>query len=97
MANNNSGASAAEARGAVRWLLGAGGMAILLSLFLFWADNSVMEGARDRDVEHNKQLLELRSAQASLSGAVNDPRQLLPLTIEEQGGEDPEKTGAAGH
>lgn len=97
MGNNNSGTSAAEARGAVRWLLGAGGMAILLSLFLFWADDNVMEGARDRDVEHNKKLLELRSAQASLGGEASDPRQLLPLTIEEQSGEAREKTGAAGH
>jgi hypothetical protein len=97
MGNNNSGTSAAEARGAVRWLLGAGGMAILLSLFLFWADDNVMGGARDRDVQHNKQLETLRSAQASLGGAASDPRQLLPLTIEEQSGESPENTGAAGH
>jgi hypothetical protein len=97
MGNNHSGTSAAEARGAVRWLLGAGGLAILLSLFLFWADESVMGGARDRDIEHNKKLLELRSAQASLGGSANDPRQLLPLTIEEQVGEAPEQTGAPGH
>jgi hypothetical protein len=72
-------------------------MAILLSVFLFWADDSVMGGARDRDIQHNKKLLELRSAQASLGASANDPRQLLPLTIEEQKGEQPEHTGAAGH
>lgn len=97
MGNNNSGTSAAEARGAVRWLLGAGGMAILLSLFLFWADDNVMEGARARDIEHNKKLLELRSAQASLGGEASDPRQLLPLRIEGQSGDAPEHSAVAEH
>lgn len=82
MGNNHSDASAGEARGAVRWLLGAGGMAILLSIFLFWADDTVMGGARERDIEHNRELTRLREAQASLAGSANDPRQLLPLTIE---------------
>ncbi len=97
MGNDDSATSATEARGAVRWLLGAGGMAILLSLFLFWADDSVMGGARDRDVEFNEQLSKLRAAQASLGGSANDPRQLLPLTIEEQSGVTADKAGAPAH
>jgi hypothetical protein len=97
MGHDHSGANAAEASGAVKWLLGAGAMAILLSVFLFWADDKVMGGAHDRDIEHNRQLTELRAAQASVGGAANDPRQLLPLTIEEQKGEQPEHTGAPGH
>lgn len=69
-----------EGAGAVRWLLGAGGAAALLAVALFWADDSVMGGARAREVQHNAQLQELRAAQAGLSASSPDPRQLQPGT-----------------
>jgi|GEM_PF-1593374 len=95
MGSDHAAASAAEARGAVRWLLAAGGLAVLFSCILFWADDTVMGGARDRDIEHNKQLLQVRSAQSSLASSVNDPRQLLPLTIESDKGETNDHSGHA--
>ena len=74
-----------EVNGAFRWLLGAGAAAIGLSLFLFWADDSVMGKAKERDVAHNAQLRELRIAQSSLPSGVTDERQILPLQIETDG------------
>jgi hypothetical protein len=71
-----------EVNGAYRWLLGAGAAAIGLSLALFWADDSVMGKAKERDVAHNAQLRELRVAQAGLPSGVTDQRQTLPLEIE---------------
>ena len=71
-----------EVNGAFRWLLGAGAAAIGLSLTLFWADDSVMGKAKDRDVAHNAQLRELRVAQSGLPSGVTDERQTLPLEIE---------------
>ena len=71
-----------EVNGAFRWLLGAGAAAIGLSLFLFWADESVMGKAKERDIAHNAQLRELRVAQSALPSGVTDERQLLPLQIE---------------
>lgn len=71
-----------EVNGAFRWLLGAGAAAIGLSLFLFWADDSVMGKARERDIAHNAQLRELRVAQSALPSGVTDDRQILPLEIE---------------
>lgn len=74
-----------EVNGAFRWLLGAGAAAIGLSLFLFWADDSVMGKAKERDIAHNAQLRELRIAQSSLPSGVTDERQILPLQIEADG------------
>jgi|LakMenEpi03Aug12_release.lakeMendotaPanAssembly.Ray.scaffolds.fasta_scaffold919118_1 hypothetical protein len=71
-----------EENGAVRWLLGAGAAAIGLSLVLFWADDSVMGNAKERDVAHNAQLRQLRVAQSGLPSGVTDERQTLPLEIE---------------
>jgi hypothetical protein len=71
-----------EANGALRWLLGAGAAAVGLSLFLFWADESVMGRAKERDIAHNAKLRELRVAQAGLPSGVTDERQILPLAIE---------------
>jgi hypothetical protein len=74
-----------EVNGAIRWLLGAGAAAIGLSLFLFWADDSVMGKAKERDIAHNAQLRDLRIAQSSLPSGVTDERQILPLQIETDG------------
>lgn len=74
-----------EVNGAYKWLLGAGAAAVGLSLFLFWADDTVMGNARQRDIAHNAQLRELRQAQASLPSGVSDERQTLPLDIERNG------------
>jgi hypothetical protein len=71
-----------EVNGAIRWLLGAGAAAIGLSLALFWADDSVMGKAKERDIAHNAQLRELRIAQSALPSGVTDERQILPLQIE---------------
>ena len=71
-----------EVNGAFRWLIGAGAAAIGLSLALFWADDSVMGKAKERDIAHNVQLRELRVAQAGLPSGVTDERQILPLQIE---------------
>ncbi len=71
-----------EVNGAFRWLLGAGAAAIGLSLALFWADDSVMGKAKERDIAHNAQLRELRLAQSALPAGVTDERQTLPLSIE---------------
>lgn len=74
-----------EVNGAIRWLLGAGAAAIGLSLTLFWADDSVMGKAKERDIAHNAQLRELRIAQSALPSGVTDERQILPLQIEADG------------
>ncbi len=74
-----------EVNGAIRWLLGAGAAAIGLSLALFWADDSVMGKAKERDIAHNAQLRELRLAQSALPSGVTDERQILPLQIEADG------------
>mgnify|MGYP006270101197 CR=1 FL=1 len=74
-----------EVNSAYKWLFGAGAAAIGLSLFLFWADNTVMGGAKARDIAHNEQLKELRVAQSSLSSGVTDERVTLPLDIEQEG------------
>jgi hypothetical protein len=74
-----------EVNSAYRWLLGAGAAAIGLSLVLFWADDSVMGKAKERDIAHNAQLRELRVAQSSLPSGVRDERQILPLQIEADG------------
>lgn len=74
-----------EVNGAIRWLLGAGAAAIGLSLALFWADDSVMGKAKERDIAHNAQLRELRIAQSALPSGVTDERQILPLQIEADG------------
>jgi hypothetical protein len=78
MANHTSDS---EKAGAVRWLLFAGGAAILLSVSLFRADEYLV-GGPERDRAHNKKLAELRSAQASLPSRVTDNRQTLDLTLQ---------------
>ena len=72
-----------EVTGGIKWLLGAGAAAIGLSLFLFWADDSVMGKAKERDIAHNAAMRELRIAQSSLPSGVTDERQTLGLTIEQ--------------
>lgn len=72
-----------EVNGGIKWLLGAGAAAIGLSLFLFWADDSVMGKAKERDIAHNAAMRELRIAQSSLPSGVTDERQTLGLTIEQ--------------
>ena len=73
-----------EAQDGVKWLVYAGSAALLLSLFLFWVDNSVMGNAAARDRAHNEELRELRLAQSSLPANVTDERQVLPLVLEQQ-------------
>lgn len=72
-----------EATSGITWLIGAGAAAIGLSLFLFWADDSVMGKAKERDIAHNAAMRELRIAQSSLPSGVTDERQTLGLTIEQ--------------
>jgi hypothetical protein len=72
-----------EAAGAITWLLCAGGAALALSAFLFWADDTVMGGAQARDKAFAEQMKELRVAQSSLPSRVTDDRQKLPLVIED--------------
>jgi hypothetical protein len=72
-----------EATGGITWLIGAGAAAIGLSLFLFWADDSVMGKAKERDIAHNAAMRELRMAQSSLPSGVTDERQTLGLSIEQ--------------
>lgn len=67
---------------AFKWLVGAGAAAVALSLFLFWADNTVMGAAAARDKHHAEQMRELRTAQSSLPSRVTDDRQTLTLSIE---------------
>ena len=83
-----------EVSGGIAWLLGAGAAAVGLSLFLFWADDSVMGNAKVRDLAHNEQMRELRTAQSGLPARVTDERQLLPLTMEK---EQPSSSGSKSH
>lgn len=71
-----------EVQDGFKWLIIAGSAAVLLSVTLFWADNTVMGGAAARDALHNEELHSLRVAQAALPARVTDPRQTLPLSIE---------------
>jgi hypothetical protein len=73
-----------EVQDGFKWLVCAGSAAILLSLTLFWADNTVMRNAPARDKVHNEELHQLRVAQAGLPGRVTDDRQTLPLVLEEE-------------
>ena len=73
-----------EIKGSYKWLMFASGAAVLLSCVLFWADNTVMGGAAERDKEHAAKMRELRIAQSSVPGRVTDSRQTLPLTIEQE-------------
>lgn len=71
-----------EVQDGFKWLMLAGSAAVLFSMALFWADNTVMGGAAARDKVHNESLRDLRVAQAALPARVTDPRQTLPLSIE---------------
>jgi hypothetical protein len=73
-----------EIQGGYKWLAIAGGLAVVLSCFLFWVDDVVMRAAPERDAAHAAQMRELRAAQAGLPARVTDDRQKLPLTIEQQ-------------
>lgn len=73
-----------EATGGIKWLIGACAAAIGLSLFMFWADDSVMGKAKERDIAHNAEMRELRIAQSSLPARVTDERQTLGLDIEQE-------------
>lgn len=91
MANHTSDS---EKAGAVRWLILAGGAAVVLSVGLFKADEYLTRGT-ERDRAHNKQLAELRSAQAGLPSGVTDNRQTLGLMLGEtvaadESGHEPE-------
>ena len=72
-----------EIQGGFKWLFLAGSAAILLSCFLFFKDNVVMEGAIERDERHAAEMAELRAAQAHLGARVTDERQILPLLMEQ--------------
>lgn len=57
----------------VRWLIGAGGFALVLAYSLYTVDNRLQASKGE---EHRKEMLsELRTAQASLSSRATDPRQ----------------------
>ena len=58
---------------AYRWILMAGGGAVLLSCFLAWADYRLSHS--DYDQRLGDTLRELRTAQASQASRVLDPRQ----------------------
>jgi len=73
-----------EYQGSYKWLMIAGGAAILLSCFLFYIDDVVMRHAPERDRAHSAEMAELRKAQASLPARVTDDRQTLPLNIERE-------------
>lgn len=75
---------AKEIQGGYKWLMFAGGLAILLSCFVFWVDDVVMQHAPERDKEHAAKMRELRVAQSSLPARVTDDRQTLPLVLEQQ-------------
>jgi hypothetical protein len=75
---------AKEIQGGYKWLMFAGGLAVLLSCFLFWVDDVVMQHAPERDKEHAAQMRELRMAQSGLPARVTDDRQTLPLVLEQQ-------------
>jgi hypothetical protein len=73
-----------EVNGGIKWLLGAYAVALGFSLCLFWADDSVMGKAKERDIAHNAAMRELRIAQSSLPSGVTDERQTLGLDIEHE-------------
>lgn len=73
-----------EVEGSYRWLMFAGGLALLLSCVLFWVDSSVMQSVPERDSKHAEQMRELRLAQSALPARVTDDRQTLPLLLEEE-------------
>jgi hypothetical protein len=62
----------------IRWLLGAGFLAILLSYCLFSVDE-FLAGSRERDRQHSEMLRELRVAQTSMKSGDVDPRLRLRL------------------
>ena len=72
-----------EVQDGFKWLMLAGSAAVLLSIVLFWSDNTVMGGAVNRDKIHNEELHSLRVAQAGLPARVTDSRQTLPLALED--------------
>lgn len=56
----------------MRWLFGAGAVAILFSFFLFSIDNYLSNPDRAR--RHDEKLKEIRSAQTSIASSSVDPR-----------------------
>ena len=75
--------NAKENADGIKWLVCAGGLAVVLAICLWRADD-YMVGAAARDRAHNEQMKELRTAQSSLPALANDDRQLLPLSIESE-------------
>jgi hypothetical protein len=73
-----------EIQGSYKWLMIAGTAAVLLSCFLFYIDDVVMQHAPDRDRAQAAEMAELRKAQAGLPARVTDDRQTLPLKIEKE-------------
>jgi hypothetical protein len=73
-----------EIQGSYKWLMIAGTAAVLLSCFLFYVDDVVMQNAPARDRAQAAEMAELRRAQAGLPARVTDDRQTLPLRIESE-------------
>ncbi len=57
----------------IRWLLGAGFAAVLVTAFVAWADTTLSNSTREKDL--GRTLLELRTSQASIPSGAVDPRQ----------------------
>lgn len=62
---------------AIKWIISAGGFAVLLSLFLVTADYQLSHS--DKEKRLGETLRELRTAQASMASRVTDPRQTQPF------------------
>ena len=60
----------------MRWLFGAGTVAILFSVFLVSIDNYLTNS--DREKRLNERMKEMRSAQTSLGSSSIDPRNHAP-------------------
>ncbi len=73
-----------EIQGSYKWLIIAGSAAVLLSCFLFYIDDVVMQNAPARDRAQAAEMAELRRAQAGLPARATDDRQTLPLRIESE-------------
>ncbi|RIL04435.1 MAG: hypothetical protein DCC75_12635 [Proteobacteria bacterium] len=66
----------------MRWLFGAGLFAVLLCVFLYWADYYLRHSRQEAVL--GETLRELRGAQNSLPGHVTDARQLELITSKDE-------------
>jgi hypothetical protein len=81
----------------IRWLLGAGFLAILLAYFAFSSDE-FLSGGRERDRQHSDMLRELRIAQTTMKSGEIDPRlELRLLTSPEKAAPARAKTASDAH